>query len=611
MSENAGRADVPSTDRLTALWRRLKDHRIAQWTVGYVAVAYGIQHAVTLTSEALDWPHTVTRVSMILLALGLPIAMTLAWYHGERATRRVSAGELSIVSLLLVVISFAFYALVRPAPIIIASSSSAVQEASVAAARQASLSPATAISLAVMPFDNLSPDPTQGYFVDGMGDEIITALAKIPDLRVVGRESALQFKGKHENFRDAGRALNATHLLEGSVRKAGDELRISAELVRADTGATVWANSYDRQLKDVFAVQEDIARAIAASLHMTLQLKPGEDLVNQRTGSASLHDEYLRARNLVRGDQIDDAIKLLNDFVAREPGYAPAWAELAIAHNEKLNANADLNNGSVAAALPVMRENRANLKVAAEQALKLDPNNSQAICAAASSRDGAGDVVAGMEMYQRALAVDPDEPDCLESYGLQLAHLGMPGKGLEVMKHLVAVEPLLPAFRLNFARVLYVSGQTDDAVAIWKGLPGPAPFALSLALASQGHVPEAADLLENSPALKRFSKNVAVIVKVLRNTPAPPGAPELGVFDLFYAFADAPERVMGTFEDHLRAGYTGGGQNGWEWTPGFRAVRQTARFKAYIRDSGILAYWKANGWPDLCHPTTGDNFECS
>ena len=109
MSEQQDRADLPP-DRLTVLWRRLKDHRIAQWAVGYVALAYGVQHAVTLTSEAYEWPIIVARLSMTILALGVPIAMTLAWYHGERASRRVSAGELSIVSLLLVLISFAFYA---------------------------------------------------------------------------------------------------------------------------------------------------------------------------------------------------------------------------------------------------------------------------------------------------------------------------------------------------------------------------------------------------------------------------------------------------------------------------------------------------------------------
>ncbi len=333
-------ADIPSNDRLTLLWRRVKDHRIAQWTVGYVAVAYGIQHAVTLTSEALDWPHAVTRVSFLLLALGLPVAMTLAWYHGERASRRVSGPELTIISLLLVGVSILFYSFVRPTAETATATAPVAQEASVTAARQASLSPGTAISLAVMPFENLSPDPNQGYFADGMGEEITTALAKIPDLRVVGRESAERFKGKNEDFRNVGRALNATHLLEGAVRKAGDRLRISAQLVRSDTGVTLWANSYDRELKDVFAVQEDIARSITASLRMSLGLKPGENLVNNRSIDPESYQQFLRAKALVRARglmRLNDAIALLNRVVARSPNYAPAWALLAMAQGNVPN----------------------------------------------------------------------------------------------------------------------------------------------------------------------------------------------------------------------------------------------------------------------------------
>ena len=254
---------------MSAAWRRLKEHRIAQWTVGYVALAYGVQHAVILTSESFEWPNAIARVTMLVLALGLPIAMTLAWYHGERANHCVPGPELAIISILLGGVAILFNAYVQPSSGRIALRR-AVQEAGVVAARRASLSPANGISLAVMPFENLSPDPNQGYFADGTTEEITTALAKIADLRVVARESAFAFKGKNQDVRAIGKALNATHLIEGTIRKAGDQLRISAQLVRADTGVTLWANSYDRELTDVFAVQEDIARNIATSLHMTL-----------------------------------------------------------------------------------------------------------------------------------------------------------------------------------------------------------------------------------------------------------------------------------------------------------------------------------------------------
>src|SRR5215469_160243 len=128
-------APPPAVDRLAALWRRINEHKMVQWTVAYVALAYGIQHAVTLTAEAFEWPHTVERVSMLLLALGLPVVMTLAWYHGAHATRHVSKAEMSIISLLLVIGAFLFYTFAQPSEHI-AASSSAAQQASLVGSTQ-------------------------------------------------------------------------------------------------------------------------------------------------------------------------------------------------------------------------------------------------------------------------------------------------------------------------------------------------------------------------------------------------------------------------------------------------------------------------------------------
>src|SRR6266566_5440879 len=142
MSDETDRtkARPPSVDRLSLLWRRINDYKIAQWSVAYVALAYGIQHAVILTSESFEWPNAVARISMLLLVLGLPVVMTLAWYHGARASRRISGPELTIVSLLLVGISLLFYAFVRPSEDVAAGSKPSIQQASVAAARAASVS---------------------------------------------------------------------------------------------------------------------------------------------------------------------------------------------------------------------------------------------------------------------------------------------------------------------------------------------------------------------------------------------------------------------------------------------------------------------------------------
>jgi adenylate cyclase len=264
---------------------------------------------------------------MLLLVLGLPLVMTLAWYHGERASRRISGPELTIISLLLVGISVLFCVFARPSEEVAAGPKPA---------RIAAASPKGAISLAVLPFVNLSSDKEQEFFSDGMTEEITAALAKVPDLRVVARTSAFEFKGKNVDIGKIGEQLHATHLIEGSVRKAGNRLRITAQLIKADDGTHIWAEDYDRDLTDIFAVQEDIARAITASLRMPLGLKPGENLVNNRKIDPIPYTNYLRARALLEGregaEAFSKAASLLQDVIARNPDYAPAWADLAHAY---------------------------------------------------------------------------------------------------------------------------------------------------------------------------------------------------------------------------------------------------------------------------------------
>src|SRR5438874_1109507 len=388
MSQDADRTNQkpPSLDRLSLLWRRINDHKMVQWSVAYIALAYGIQHGVELTSDAFEWPRGVARVSMLLLALGLPVVMTLAWYHGARASRRISGPELTIVSLLLVGISLLFYAFVRPSEQVAAGSRPAVQQASVAAARAASASVGNAISIAVLPFANLSSDAEQEFFSDGMTDEISGALAKIADLRVVGRASSFQYKKRDADLRTIGQALGATHLIEGSVRKAGNRVRISAELVQADSGLQVWSDNYDRELTDVFAIQEDIAKAIAMSLRMPLGLKPGENLVNSRTKDESLHEEYLRAKALVRTrtpgggtqglNELTEATNRLGKVVASDPTFAPAWALMGLAYGYiPLRHPAVIRGDSLEEARAVVVDALPKGEAAANRTIALDPKN--------------------------------------------------------------------------------------------------------------------------------------------------------------------------------------------------------------------------------------------
>jgi TolB-like protein len=494
-----------------------------------------------------------------------------------------------------------------------------VQETSVTAARAAAANPRTGIALAVLPFANESDDKQQEYFSNGITEEITSVLAKIPDLSVVARTSAFQFKGQNRDVQAIGQQLHATHLIEGSVRKAGDRLRITAQLVNTGNGVTIWTDSYDRQLTDVFAIQEDIAHAVATSLHMTLGLKPGEQLINQRPSDPALHDEYLRAKNLVRTRQprsTAEAIKLLNDVVARDAGYAPAWAALAFAYQGALLTNFQIVTGSVEQARPAIDDLQQKIEAAARQAVKLDPNNATAYCALAIIQFNRNrNFAAAWELRQRGLAIDPDDPECLHGT-IQLAAVGFPKQALPYRDHLLAVEPFVPVYRAVTARILFAAGETDAAIAMAKEIKGGGSIILLAQIyASQGRYHEAADTLATvnlqDPA---FSKTLNTAIRLLNAAPeaAPPNdRPELGILNWVYLYTGAPERFMNTYENELRMDFLSGTPDGPQWAPAYREIRKTERFKKWVRDAGILNYWRAKGWPAQCHPTTGDDFECS
>jgi TolB-like protein len=605
-----------SGDQVSPLWRRLKEHRIAQWSLGYIAVAYGIQHAVVLTTESLDWPHIVTRVSMLLLALGLPFAVTFAWYHGARANHRISGPELTIISILLVGISLLFYVFIRPSERIAEHPVTATPAMTVTApaAKPASM------SVAVLPFLNLSGDPKEEFFSDGMTEEITAALANVKGLNVVARTSAFAFKGKNEDIIAIGRALHATDIIEGSVRKEGDQVRITAQLIRADTGDHLWTDSYDRELKDVFAVQEDIARAIAAALQVPLGLQQGENLVSSRDIDPESYQNYLRGealfRSRERGTPLTTTIALLEQVVARQPNYAPAWARLAQAYALAPNFDSASLKGSVQELRRLVNEARPKAKAAAQRAIQLDPHNADAYAALGQIQGYSNKRLDAEQSFKRALSLDPMNSLTLELYSLFLAQNGRMKQAVGMREQLRSLEPLVPAFNTATSTMLLAAGEKARALAIAEALPSGysvRPAIIARNYASLGRYKEAADaVLQVRPGLFPLGA-VENAARLLRLGPSPAtleNIPDLGGFDWVFAYVGLPERAL-EFDEHVTdAGY-------WNaafpivWSSDFAAVRKTDRFKALVRKMGLIDYWRATGWPPFCHPTAGDDFACN
>jgi TolB-like protein/DNA-binding SARP family transcriptional activator len=469
------------------------------------------------------------------------------------------------------------------------------------------------ISLAVLPFVNLSGDPAQDFFSDGMTEESTAALSKLPGLLVVARTSAFQFKGKNVDLKTAGKQLGATHLIEGSVRKAGERVRVTVQLIDARTGNHVWTENYDREVADILSLQDDIARAIALSLRLPLGLNPGETLVAKREIDPDSYQQFLRAKQLVRARTrgAAKAIEILEALVARNPGFAPAWVQLSRAYAAFIVANENAPNEELRRIRVAYGQKRES---AAKHAVELDAYSADAYWALGMSQFGEGSLRSREELFSKALALDPNNPDILTSYGQQLLRAGRLKEALAILQKVVELEPFVPVYTGNLGEALWLNGQNEAALTVLKS--GPRGNARSVELArvyaSMGRFSDAADAVLESPTGMFPATLVADASRLLRTAPAKTAAPEtlprLGSFGFTYLYVGAPMRAL---ELHEELAETGGGGTALLWHSSYAPVRKSERFKTLMRKVGLVDYWRAKGWPDLCHPVGVDDFACN
>jgi TolB-like protein/DNA-binding SARP family transcriptional activator len=486
------------------------------------------------------------------------------------------------------------------------------------AERTVSASESSAIAIVVLPFANLSGDVSQEFFSDGMTEELTTALAKVPSLRVVARTSAFQFKGQNQDIRTVARSLGASHLIEGSVRKVGNRVRISAQLIEAGNGTNLWTESYEREFTDIFATQEDIAHAIATALRAPLGLKQGA-LVRNRTKDLDSYLMYLRAKALVRArglTRMTEAAALLEEVVSRDPEFAPGWALLAQAYEFTPTFHPARNSGAVEEYRRVVDASLPRAEAAAQRAIQLDPDNADGYLALGYVQAVRGKWLVAEELYSKARAFDPNNPDALHLYGLLLVEVGRLREALAMRQRLEAQEPFVPVFNSITGLVLWLNGQDDAAIAMLRNIPagGGGEGPLAMIYAETGRYREAADALLPIPMALFLPGTVEDAIRLLRTAPAEPGSPQalrrLGALAFVYLYVGAPDRALEFYDGNAQAGFFLGGIISPLWHRSYAPARKTARFKAYIRAAGMVDYWRARGWPDLCHPIGADDFVC-
>jgi TolB-like protein len=477
------------------------------------------------------------------------------------------------------------------------------------------------ISIAVLPFLNLSSDKDQEFFSDGITEEITAALAKVPGLTVIGRTSAFQFKGENKDMRAIGQALGAKNLIEGSVRKAGNQVRITAQLINAADGTHVWTESYDRKLTDIFAVQEDIATAISGALRVPLGLAQGERLVPNRTTNIDSYQDYLRARTLLLNcrcleTEVTRATTLLEQVVARDPSYAPAWGLLASAYGATLKFNPDLYIGSPEILSRLIQSLYDRMEKAAHNAIRLDKRNTDGYTALGDLARFRGQWAAGEDYYRQALILNPNDDNALSGYAGLLARVGRFKDARRMQAKLFALEPLVPEYNARAPYRLLEEGRNDEVIKTLEA-KSPTPV-LAYAYAAAGRYAEAADTLMASTPYPRqnidFRQPLDDGARLIRSAPAKVSAPDtlptLGPdVDFVYLYIGAESRSLEFVERGFAADYFH-----WTiekvWWPPSASLRKTERFKTFARKARLVEYWRARGWPEFCHPVGADDFAC-
>jgi len=346
----------------------LKRRNVYKVAIAYAVVAWLLMQIATQVFPFLEIPNWAIRLVIMLIVIGFPIALVIAWAF-ELTPEGLKRTEFADESPKKTAPNRAWIYVVIIAGAI--SASLFFFGRYTATSKQSVSAELPDKSIAVLPFENLSRDPDNAYFADGIQDEILARLSKIADLKVISRTSTQKYKSAPDNLREIARQLGVSNILEGSVQKAADQVRVNVQLINALNDAHLWSDIYDRKLTDIFAVESDIAKTIADTLQAKLTGAEKQMISGRPTSDTAAYELYLKGRSLWGkrgGDNLRQAIAFYEQAIARDPSYAPAYAGLADAY---------INLPFYTATAP--REAYPKAKAVALKALQLDEKLAEAL----------------------------------------------------------------------------------------------------------------------------------------------------------------------------------------------------------------------------------------
>ena len=594
-----------------SLFQELKRRNVIRIAILYLVSSWVLLQLADVLSSLLNAPEFAGSIVVMLLVLGFFPALIFAWVYEmtpEGLKREVDVDrsqsmtsetgkKLNVVIIVLLVIAISGLVVDRLIP-----ETSVDEDAVLVESPEA---PVNDLSIAVLPFADLSQDQDQKYFTDGLSEELLNLLVRVDELRVASRTSSFAFRGSSLGIPEISKALNVGHILEGSVRKDGDRIRITAQLIEAGTDTHLWSENFDRELTDIFAIQDEIANAIVNAL--TGELGMGGDrviTVEAVTENLDAYEMFLTARELfINREQLPESIRLFRKAVELDPDFARAWAGLGAVEGV---ANEWIFGDGI--------DHEPLAKVAAEKALSLNPDLSMPLAVLGLI---ANDYSDSLDYLSAAIEKDPKNTSAWLWLGLHQMVAGFIDESMASLQQCLAIDPGYQNCRQHLARAYLFKGDvetalklcnetlehllhsTDDAFVSTYVRNGQRYLALHIADARLGSagapVIEWIRAIENPDADN--SSGLARLKDWERQTSS--GEKLMSISPMFLSFRAYDELA----ENPELASYA-------LWHPDGDEFRTTPQFESIIRQQGIFEYWVSHGFPPQCKPMGDYDFEC-
>jgi len=617
-----------------SFFTELKRRNVFRVSIAYLIGSWLLAQIAELLLDTFKAPEWTMQFIVVALMIGFPLAIFFAWafeltpdgvkreseVDRSQSIRQETGQKLNRGIILILVIALSYFVWESRFHSDTAAVAVSETETPVKTETQPVIDQAKEQSVAVLPFVNMSSDPEQEYFSDGITEEIINALVKIPGLSVPARTSVFGFKGQQGDVRNIGKQLGVAHVLEGSIRSQGSQVRITAQLIKVDDGFHLWSETFDRKLDNIFVVQEEIATAIATVL--TGELGLDVKTVPNQTRNMEAYDSYLQGRALLhkRGlDNLGRAVVLFKRTTELDPEFAPGWAAMALTYSVMDNT----------------RELLEKTISTAKHALSLDPKNVDALDALASALRDSWRWAEAEPYFEQAMAIDPQSSELLEDYAEFLCMVGRFDEHLAISEQGYAIDPLLGPLVDTYVVALVEKGQYNKAVEVieqwnksindeqfviywheplWKMVPlmasgdtagvidmarqlGPEHMAAPvrnaiIGLLENNDNEDAREILRSKASLddksgydvEAYMANLVLIY-----------AGDID-FSINRVITDAQQGTFGNMEEI--------------WSPIYAELRKHPRFEEYLKLTNLPEYWDQTGWPEICQRQDNGRIAC-